>query len=241
MIPKLKDEKWLREQYVDKRRTLESIAQEIGCNKGTVGRALKVFEIGARKRTSKHPQLADYDWLYNAYIVEKRGMNSIAKEVGASVGVVGEHLRQKGIPTRSVREGMENAGLTSPIKRLGDKAKNWQGGRQTTTRGYIYIYKPDHPHTTVRGCVMEHRLVMEEKIGRYLEPGEVVHHIDGNKMNNDPSNLELKSNSQHISDHFQASHETAALRKRVAELEQQLDIRDEYIRSLEQELVELCE
>lgn len=35
---------------------------------------------------------------------------------------------------------------------------------------------------------------MEEKIGRYLEPEEVVHHIDENKKNNDPDNLMLFEN-----------------------------------------------
>lgn len=34
-----------------------------------------------------------------------------------------------------------------------------------------------------------HRVIAEQKIGRPLKPGEVVHHIDGNKRNNDPSNL----------------------------------------------------
>ena len=34
-----------------------------------------------------------------------------------------------------------------------------------------------------------HRIVAEEKIGRPLKPGEVVHHIDGNKRNNNPENL----------------------------------------------------
>lgn len=44
-----------------------------------------------------------------------------------------------------------------------------------------------------------HRVVMEEKIGRPLKPGEVVHHIDGNKRNNHPGNLELlQDQSLHI-------------------------------------------
>lgn len=35
----------------------------------------------------------------------------------------------------------------------------------------------------------EHRLVAEEKLGRPLRKGEVVHHIDGDYKNNDPNNL----------------------------------------------------
>lgn len=34
-----------------------------------------------------------------------------------------------------------------------------------------------------------HRVVAEQMLGRKLKPGETVHHIDGNKRNNDPENL----------------------------------------------------
>ncbi len=47
-----------------------------------------------------------------------------------------------------------------------------------------------------------HRVVAEEKIGRKLLPGEVVHHIDGNRLNNTPANLEvLPSQSEHAREH----------------------------------------
>jgi hypothetical protein len=36
-----------------------------------------------------------------------------------------------------------------------------------------------------------HRWVMEQKLGRPLEYGEIVHHKDKNRLNNDPDNLEL--------------------------------------------------
>lgn len=38
---------------------------------------------------------------------------------------------------------------------------------------------------------------MEQFLGRKLEPWEHVHHVDGNYLNNDISNLQILSNSEH--------------------------------------------
>lgn len=67
----------------------------------------------------------------------------------------------------------------------------WNGGRYKTGQGYIVVFSPDHPHASVRKTVFEHRLVMEQVIGRYLKPEEVVHHKNGIKDDNRPENLEL--------------------------------------------------
>jgi hypothetical protein len=51
-----------------------------------------------------------------------------------------------------------------------------------------------------------HRCVMEEYLaqhGQTLHPGEVVHHIDGNILNNDVGNLEVfKNQSEHSKYHL---------------------------------------
>ena len=41
--------------------------------------------------------------------------------------------------------------------------------------------------------IQEHRLVAERKIGRLLKPSERVHHIDHDKRNNKPDNLDVLS------------------------------------------------
>ena len=77
---------------------------------------------------------------------------------------------------------------------------NWQGGRYVTYDGYVRILRPDHP-TNYRGYVLEHRYVIEKHLGRTLKSSEIVHHIDGNKLNNSFENLEILTNSEHRSIH----------------------------------------
>jgi len=82
----------------------------------------------------------------------------------------------------------------------------WRGGRKTRKDGYaLVIAPPEHPYPSDTNghtaYILEHRLIMERLLGRYLEPQEVVHHIDGNPRNNEPNNLKLyPSQAEHISD-----------------------------------------
>lgn len=46
-----------------------------------------------------------------------------------------------------------------------------------------------------------HRVVAEQKLGRPLRPGEIVHHDDLNKRNNEPDNLKVTTQSKHINLH----------------------------------------
>jgi hypothetical protein len=74
-----------------------------------------------------------------------------------------------------------------------------------TSHGYVAVrVSPDHPRAFGAGeqkYAYEHDLIVEERLGRNLQPGELVHHKDRNGQNNAPANLELKSRSSHAVDH----------------------------------------
>jgi hypothetical protein len=59
---------------------------------------------------------------------------------------------------------------------------------------------PEHP-ASYDGWVFEHRVVLENILGRHLEPEETVHHINEDKTFNDPRNLFACSLEEHCKAH----------------------------------------
>jgi hypothetical protein len=81
----------------------------------------------------------------------------------------------------------------------------WKGGvtykrPHGNYKGVKYVRCPEKFKAMARkdGYVMEHRLIMAEKIGRPLLRSEVVHHRDHNPANNARKNLLMfNSNGEH--------------------------------------------
>lgn len=78
----------------------------------------------------------------------------------------------------------------------GSNHGGWKGGK-CNNNGYVMILIPAHPFCDRHGYVREHRLVMEKKICRFLQPKEQVHHINGVKDDNRISNLILTNIHEH--------------------------------------------
>ena len=83
----------------------------------------------------------------------------------------------------------------------GKNHPSWKGGRILHQGRYYLVLKPNHPKADSKGYVREHRLIMEEYLGRYLNSNELIHHLNGNKLDNRVANLELISRSEHIKLH----------------------------------------
>lgn len=86
----------------------------------------------------------------------------------------------------------------SCARQTGESNPNWKGGRSVASNGYVLIrVGVGHPLADVRGYAYEHRLVAYASAGRSPEPGEHVHHINGDKTDNRPENLEVVPADEH--------------------------------------------
>ena len=110
------------------------------------------------------------------------------------------------MPRGKNNNGLPNAGcfkagdpklkVKTPAHRAAISAgqkKAWQTKRQTDAGGYVRVKIAEGKWK------LDHVLVMERVLGRPIQPGEIVHHIDGNRSNNDESNLHLcRNHAEHM-------------------------------------------
>lgn len=122
----------------------------------------------------------------------------VAYEEGERITAIAGRL---GMHHRVVRRAIVKTGGTiKPYYPRGEDHGRWKGGRVIDHDGYVKVWRPGAPLTRTRGrhvdYVYEHRLVMEEHLGRPLRSDETVHHINGDTADNRIENLQLRS-SQH--------------------------------------------
>ena len=106
----------------------------------------------------------------------------IAKLIGCHPATLYTYMRRNGIKLRPQRQSIP----------AGEKNHRWNGG-VCNADGYIKIRMGPGRHN----YKFEHVLVAEKALGRGLRKGEIVHHIDGNRANNENSNLLICTQSYH--------------------------------------------
>ena len=82
----------------------------------------------------------------------------------------------------------------------GKKHPMWEGGIKKF-RGYVFIWKPEHPKADSNGYVKRSRLVAEKTLGRYLFRNEIPHHKNEIRDDDKPGNIEVIMNGKHKSLH----------------------------------------
>lgn len=86
--------------------------------------------------------------------------------------------------------------------RRGKEHPSWKGGRYVASDGYIMIKDPSIPTNGWKAYRKEHILIMEKTIGRRLTKDEVIHHKNGDKQDNQLSNLWLTNQKGHREAHI---------------------------------------
>lgn len=165
------------------------------------------------------------DYLIQKYINEGLSMQDISNISGYAVGTIYNYLHKYKIRTRRKNEyevteetrkkigkasryriypkRLEETKLKMSNSKLG-KFKvitKYGGHKKNRADGYVSVYVPNHPHANKDHYVMEHVLVMEEAIGRYLNPDEVVHHKNKIRNDNRIENLQLITFKEHAAFH----------------------------------------
>jgi transposase len=129
-----------------------------------------------------------YDILYNLYVVEKLSQRDIQKKFGVCLKTVRKLLKKNNIQIRYGSEAIRFSHQTKP-------RRGPNGNGYTILDGYKLLVMKNNK----RPYYPEHRYIMEQHIGRKLKKNEVVHHIDGDTLNNDINNLKLMTAKQHNS------------------------------------------
>jgi hypothetical protein len=163
--------------------------------------------------------------LIEEYVKKEKPMYQIASEQKVAVGTVFNYMKRYKIPTR---KGFTKAGLEKMrVANRGNQYKTgfalsrearerisqarkgkfnnpseYGGHKKKRSDGYIKVYLPSHPYCTKDGYVMEHILVMEKEIGRYITRDEVVHHQNHIRDDNRIENLQLMTFKEHASLHM---------------------------------------
>lgn len=164
------------------------------------------------------------------YVQEGKSVKAVSEFIKKSPSQVSRYLKKHGIPTRPFSTkglkpwlGKKHSEETKAILRkqkLGKKLSpnhrakviktlrhgfreenpNWHG-KAINGEGYVLIKAPYHPYARKSGYMFEHRLVMERYLKRFLNRGEEVHHLNGNKQDNRVENLIVLSAKEHAKLH----------------------------------------
>jgi hypothetical protein len=146
-------------------------------------------------KPAKAPWTEERKAAFRAKFANKKRPESVCKKMS-------ETMKRLGI--RPSKEATAKGNANRPIGRDHPRYK----GFTIYPNGYRLLRMDEHPRAHPNGFVYEHIVVAEQKLGRPLKPGEVVHHVDENKLNNDPDNLEVVTRSEHARLHMKSRHQT---------------------------------
>jgi len=129
---------------------------------------------------------------------QNKCVKEIANIFNVGCSTITRRLIRNGVEIRTLKEARKIAIANGRQKTLfNGHGPRWKGGRAKSGQ-YIKLYMPDYPYANSKGYILEHRYVMECKLGRKLRVNEIVHHINGIKTDNRENNLIIAVRENHF-------------------------------------------
>lgn len=168
--------------------TSMELAKKHGTTQTTIINYLR--ERGVERRRGRSP-FNNPKWDQQAADLYRQGgwtQDQLAEQFGVTQVTISRHLRMMGLTPKR-----------QPSRR--SEHPSWRGGRHIDGQGYVRVKIADSERHLVDGnaadYAAEHRLVMARILGRKLL-SESVHHINGDKQDNRPSNLQLRQGAHGV-------------------------------------------
>lgn len=149
-----------------------------------------------------YDKIKDYYWMVNQkdYVYTKMKINGKKRQIYMHRFVLGFICDSKVIVSHPLSNNFDNR--KSQLKVITSKKLSKNNMQEVdysginlynklNINGYIAYYIPNHHLANKSGIVYEHEMIAEMILGRKLKKGEIVHHEDFNRANNDPQNLKV--------------------------------------------------
>lgn len=153
-------------------------------------------------------QKINFDTYMQLVYQKQLPFKEVAEIINVSVSSLIDFRRRHNLPPRGWANGIpprKDSKMCKDLikklsnlarKRTGEKNPYWKGGQYINSQGYKMI------RIKTNNYIREHRYIMEQFLKRSLERTEVVHHKNGNKIDNRIENLQILTRKEHLRLHY---------------------------------------
>ena len=169
---------------------------------------------GLAKRIYEKHGIPLSEYLHHLYWNKNMSQKDICEKLGIASGYMSRLFKRYNIPKRKMGYWLPDR--VKPIYeiKIGENIHSVTG-KQTNSNGYVLLRIKSHPKSSRDGLIMEHRVVMEQKLGRYLKDSEIVHHKNEIKNDNRIENLEVMERGKHTRLHHLGSKRSKEFKTRM--------------------------